>query len=145
MEDRLKGLKKALKHNVFHNVSFSEERRQAVKETIQAEKDPFKWDETTVLVLLNTINDRSLTGFQIAENMSEKDDHTFKDQEGRLYTLLHRLEQKRILRSEWKIEDDKNRKYYSLSSIGKRILASKAKEESGKSFVLKEVLEGGSA
>jgi PadR family transcriptional regulator PadR len=42
--------------------------------------------------------------------------------EGTLYPLLRRLETQGLLVSEWREEDKRNKRFYKLSSDGKRIL-----------------------
>ena len=42
--------------------------------------------------------------------------------EGTLYPLLRRLESQRLLVSEWREEDKRNKRFYKLSSDGKVIL-----------------------
>ena len=42
--------------------------------------------------------------------------------EGTLYPLLRRLESQGLLVSEWREEDKRNKRFYHLSSDGKRVL-----------------------
>jgi PadR family transcriptional regulator, regulatory protein PadR len=42
--------------------------------------------------------------------------------EGTLYPLLRRLETQRLLVSEWREEDRRNKRFYRLSADGKRVL-----------------------
>ena len=42
--------------------------------------------------------------------------------EGTLYPLLRRLESQGLLVSEWREEDKRNKRFYRLSSDGKRVL-----------------------
>ena len=39
-----------------------------------------------------------------------------------LYPLLRRLENQRLLKSEWNTKEDKPRKYYSITEYGKEVL-----------------------
>jgi DNA-binding PadR family transcriptional regulator len=41
--------------------------------------------------------------------------------EGTLYPLLRRLESQGLLKSEWRVEDARPRRYYRLSSQGERL------------------------
>jgi PadR family transcriptional regulator PadR len=41
--------------------------------------------------------------------------------EGTLYPLLRRLESQGLLESEWREEDKRNKRFYTLSSEGKRV------------------------
>src|SRR3954465_3246914 len=42
--------------------------------------------------------------------------------EGTLYPLLRRLESQRLLISEWREEDKRNKRFYRLSPVGEEIL-----------------------
>jgi DNA-binding PadR family transcriptional regulator len=42
--------------------------------------------------------------------------------EGTLYPLLRRLEGQGLLRSEWLVTEDRPRRYYTLSAVGKEVL-----------------------
>ena len=44
-------------------------------------------------------------------------------EEGTLYPLLRRLEEQGLLASDWRIEDGPPRRYYTLSTKGKRLYA----------------------
>ena len=43
-------------------------------------------------------------------------------EEGTLYPLLRRLEEQKLLTSEWRIEDGPPRRYYTLSADGRALL-----------------------
>ncbi|AEG60270.1 helix-turn-helix transcriptional regulator [Desulforamulus ruminis] len=128
MEHRLNGLKENLNNNVFKNFVFSEDRRKAVNETIKTKKEKLNRDGI-ILLLLHTLHGRFMTGFEILNVLQEKGDCTFKEQECGLYTFLHRLENKGILCSEWKKINNKNCKYYSLTSKGRWIVSLANKKE----------------
>ncbi|MDP9121233.1 MAG: PadR family transcriptional regulator [Acidobacteriota bacterium] len=49
-------------------------------------------------------------------------DHGLAIDEGTLYPLLRRLESQGLLRSEWREENRRNKRFYSLSPDGKLIL-----------------------
>lgn len=42
--------------------------------------------------------------------------------QGTLYPLLRRLENQGLLRSDWRIESDRPRRYYTLSDEGRKLL-----------------------
>jgi PadR family transcriptional regulator, regulatory protein PadR len=50
------------------------------------------------------------------------EEHGMAIDEGTLYPLLRRLESQGLLVSEWREEDKRNKRFYSLSAQGKEIL-----------------------
>ena len=142
MEHRLSNLKNSLNNNVFNNFSFSEERCLAVKETIKIEAN-LNWDKVMIFLLLNTIHGRSVTGFEIFVSLQKKGNAMFNEQEGSLYTMLHRLEYKGLLCAKWKTNNHKNRKYYSLTSKGKLMVLLANTRKKNSSILFRGVLEGG--
>lgn len=44
--------------------------------------------------------------------------------EGTLYPLVRRLEKQGLLRSEWRAEDKRKKRFYRLSPLGQEVLAS---------------------
>jgi len=68
-------------------------------------------------------------GYQMIKTIEEVSSDIFKLQESTLYPLLYRLEDKGIVESEVrKGSNGKNRRYYFLSSKGKKLLNKKNKE-----------------
>jgi PadR family transcriptional regulator PadR len=49
-------------------------------------------------------------------------DHGMEIEESTLYPLLRRLETQGLLRSEWREEDKRNKRFYVLSAEGKEVL-----------------------
>jgi DNA-binding PadR family transcriptional regulator len=140
MSNPLSNLKSAMNKTIFKEASFSEERRNAVREAIRGKQNGnqlHSWKENTILAVLESLLHEPKQGYDISTNLFQKQELSFQGNEGQLYTLLHLLENKGILISKW-IEE---KKYYSLSSKGKKFLAS-YKEESPKHLVtLKSLLE----
>lgn len=59
-------------------------------------------------------------GYSIMKSLAEKG---FQVDQGTLYPLLRRLESQGLLRSTWRIEDSRPRRYYVVSGEGRRVLA----------------------
>lgn len=57
------------------------------------------------------------------EMMEELRSHGYDISPGTLYPLLHALEQSRLLGSQWKVVEGKNRKYYRTTRAGNKVLA----------------------
>jgi PadR family transcriptional regulator, regulatory protein PadR len=58
-------------------------------------------------------------GYTLRKALAE---HGMAIDEGTLYPLLRRLETQGLLVSEWREEEKRNKRFYALSSEGKRIL-----------------------
>ena len=73
-------------------------------------------------------------GYQLVTAIAETSDTIFEFQEGTLYPLLYRLEDKGLIKSKKKTTaSGKERRYYKLSATGKTVL--KARTAEYKSFV----------
>ncbi|EFR88805.1 lineage-specific thermal regulator protein, partial [Listeria marthii FSL S4-120] len=71
------------------------------------------------------------------KQLFQKNELSFKSNEGQLYILLHLLENKKIITSKWM----KDRKYYSLTSKGKKYVASYEHQGSKQQVSLKHLIE----
>ncbi|MFC1541121.1 PadR family transcriptional regulator [Candidatus Latescibacterota bacterium] len=79
-----------------------------------------KCNETLILTAL-TNGQRH--GYQIALEIEEKSLGMFQFNHGTLYPILHKLEKKGYIRGNWKhSEGERKRKYYILTSRGKKYL-----------------------
>ncbi|MDQ0253044.1 DNA-binding PadR family transcriptional regulator [Evansella vedderi] len=141
MNDPLNKLKNSMKKTVFKDLSFSHERKNAVKEAIQRGKHSHPqlhfWKEETILYILDSIQYEEKHGYEISTHLYQKNDNSFIKSEGQLYTLLHLLENKGIIQSEW-IEE---KKYYSLTTKGKKHLAAVQEDAPKQRASLKHLLE----
>jgi PadR family transcriptional regulator, regulatory protein PadR len=70
-----------------------------------------------VLAVLSQLH-REEYGYSLKKSLAEKG---LEIDEGTLYPLLRRLESQRLLKSEWRLEDARPRRYYRLSSDGERL------------------------
>ena len=90
--------------------------------------------ETIVLKALNELGEAY--GYQLIKTIQEMSDNIFEFQESTLYPLLYRLEEKNLVTSIRKTAPSgKERRYYCLTTSGKKLLSSKLSE-------LKEYLTG---
>lgn len=60
--------------------------------------------------------------------------------QGTLYPLLRRLEEKGLLESVWKLEESRPRRYYVISAEGKKLLPKMKKEWAGIVSVMDKIL-----
>ncbi|TDQ40703.1 PadR family transcriptional regulator [Aureibacillus halotolerans] len=139
MGDPFYSLKNSFKKD-FEGLSFSEERKNAVKETIrrkQSHLDLEYWKVETLKNVLDSLKHEAKYGYDISTQLFRKDELSFKSNEGQIYTLLHLLENKKIITSKW-MED---RKYYSLTTKGKKYLAACEHRDSKQHASLKYLIE----
>ncbi|UTR10005.1 PadR family transcriptional regulator [Evansella sp. LMS18] len=139
MGDPFTNLKSALKKTVFKDISFSEERKNAVRNSLQERLSSTQlqsWKEETLTAVLELLQHEGKDGYEISSLLFQKNDLSFQNKEGELYTLLHLLENKRILASRWCEE----KKYYSLTGKGKKILAVTKRGKSPVQTSLKQLI-----
>lgn len=73
------------------------------------------------LLLLSLLSRSEMYGYEILQEAARRSAKAFELKEGTLYPALHHLEKKGMIRSEWRTGDNgRERKYYSLTSKGKK-------------------------
>ena len=140
MKDPFTNLKNSMKESIFKDLSFSNERKNAVKEAIRMNQSqsPFRsWKIETIIAILESVQYEPRDGYHISIHLFQKNERTFQKNEGQLYTLLHLLENKEILTSNWIYK----KKYYTLHSKGKKLLATYQKDHAKQKFSLQHLLE----
>ncbi len=74
-------------------------------------------------LVLSVLAEGESYGYEIIQRVRELSGGSIEWSEGMLYPVLHRLEGDGLIRSEWKqSETGRARRYYSLSSEGRKIL-----------------------
>ncbi|MBF2488368.1 PadR family transcriptional regulator [Listeria marthii] len=139
MSDSFHNLKDSIKKD-FDGFSFSEERKNAVKAAIQKKQSHLElhdWKVETLKTILDSLQDEAKHGYEISTQLFQKNELSFKSNEGQLYILLHLLENKKIITSKWM----KDRKYYSITSKGKKYVASYEHQGSKQQVSLKHLIE----
>ena len=135
MEDRLKGLRKSMEKTTFKQLDFSEEHRKQVYEKINK---PYENEEDIILAVLQLLLHEK-TGYELVQLLRGRGIQKFEENEGFLYTLLHRLEKNHFIKSSW---DHSGAKYYHLNDKGRKILRKAEKNSIQKRFILKELIQG---
>jgi DNA-binding PadR family transcriptional regulator len=80
-------------------------------------------------LLLSVLAEDESYGYQIIQKVRQLSGGQIEWSEGMLYPVLHRLEREGLINSEWKKSDaGRERKYYSLSSKGRKILNSERQQ-----------------
>lgn len=82
----------------------------------------------TSMLILSLLMDRDMYGYQIIKELSQKSEKVFEFKEGTLYPILHALEDKNYVFSYWNDSGTKKRKYYSITTEGKKHLREKRDE-----------------
>jgi PadR family transcriptional regulator PadR len=76
------------------------------------------------MLILQILSLEAAHGYGIAQRLAQISRSVVRINEGSLYPALHRLEQRKWLRAEWKeSETGREAKFYSLTSTGRRQLA----------------------
>ena len=80
------------------------------------------------LLIMGSLVSGRKHGYEIAILLEEKSEGQFRFNHGTLYPILHNLEKKGLIKGEWKQEvSRRKRKYYSLTSRGRRFADSRLK------------------
>lgn len=90
-----------------------------------------------VLAVLATLG-KEQYGYTLRKILTE---HGIAIDEGTLYPLLRRLESQGLLKSRWREEDKRNKRFYQLSAEGKVILKQLLSEWQGIDSSLRDILK----
>lgn len=84
---------------------------------------------STTMLILKLLSNEDMYGYQMIEQLELRSENVFTLKAGTLYPLLHKLEQQGLLISyEKKANNQKLRKYYSLTDEGREVLDMKQHE-----------------
>ena len=136
MNDPFKNLKSSMEKSIFKDFSFSNERKNAVREAIRTNQQS-QFHTETIIAILESVQHESKDGYNISVQLFQKNERAFQKNEGQLYTLLHLLENNEILTSNWL----NKKKYYSLNSKGKKYLATYKQDTSKQELSLKHLIK----
>jgi PadR family transcriptional regulator, regulatory protein PadR len=80
---------------------------------------------TLDMLILQALQREPMHGYAIAQIIRNRSGEVLTVETGSLYPALHRLEKQKWVKAEWKLTESKQRaKYYQLTALGKRQLAS---------------------
>lgn len=98
----------------------------------------------TTMLVLSLLEEEDLYGYQIIRLLEERSNRVFSLKEGTLYPVLHGLEEQDAVESYEKLaESGRKRKYYHLTSHGKKLLKEKKREWSLYEKAIHDVMGGG--
>ena len=82
---------------------------------------------TLDLLILKALSLGAMHGWAISERIHDVSRATLQIPQGSLYPALHRLERRGWIRAEWGASDNNRKaKYYELTKVGRKQLASEA-------------------
>jgi PadR family transcriptional regulator PadR len=80
---------------------------------------------TLDMLVLQTLSWGAQHGYGISQSIRSASNDVLQVETGSLYPALHRLERNGLVKSVWKQSENKQRaKYYSLTAVGRKRLAS---------------------
>jgi len=77
-------------------------------------------------------------GYSLRKNLSAKG---LEIDEGTLYPLVRRLEKQELLISEWRMENNRKKRFYQLSDVGKQVLDKLTKDWQETESTLNNILD----
>ena len=83
---------------------------------------------STNLLVLSVLENENMYGYEMINKNKAKSENVFEFQEGTLYPILHKLEEKGWIKSYWDEVAGKKRKYYAITEDGKKYLKFKKEE-----------------
>ena len=83
---------------------------------------------TLDMLILEVVAGGPTYGYEITQTVLARSRGAFELKEGSLYPALHRLERQRLLTPSWSEHDGRRRKYYRLTTAGKKALAARRNE-----------------
>ena len=97
---------------------------------------------STNLLVLSVLENENMYGYEMIRKIKLESEDLFDFQEGTLYPILHKLEEKGWISSYWDDFSGKKRKYYAITEDGKKHLKSKKEEWQLFSTKLNKVIGG---
>lgn len=98
---------------------------------------------STTMLVLKLLESKDMYGYQMIEELARKSNDTFSLKAGTLYPLLHGLENEKMVESyESCAENGRERKYYTITKKGKKLLNQKMKEWAVYTNAVDGVLKG---
>jgi len=99
---------------------------------------------SAAMLVLRLLSEDDMYGYRITEELSARSQNVFQMKSGTLYPLLHTLEQKGWVRAYEQTESGRERRYYSITEVGRKALAEKQEEWRSYSTAVSRVLGGAS-
>lgn len=99
-------------------------------------------DGNVETLLLSVLEEGPSYGYAIVQELNKRAEGLLKLGEGTIYPVLHRMEERELITSEWQqAENARQRKYYRLAPKGKLALAENRQQWQMLIKVMKTVVE----
>ena len=99
---------------------------------------------TLDMLILQILSLEPLHGYAIAQRIEMISKHAVQVNQGSLYPALHRLENRKLLSSEWKeTETGREAKFYALTKAGRKQLALEKQSWERLAGAVRLIFEGG--
>ena len=79
-------------------------------------------------LILEVLSGSPSYGYEITQTVLTRSEGRVELKEGSLYPALHRLERQKLVDSYWTEHEGRRRKYYKLTTAGRKALAARRKE-----------------
>ena len=100
---------------------------------------------TLDFLILQALSGGQSHGYGVVEWIRETTDGTLEVEDGALYTALHRMEKRGLLRASWGTSENNRRaRYYDITPAGRRELTSAAEDWERYAEAVFKVLRAGS-
>lgn len=84
---------------------------------------------STTILILSLLNKKDMYGYEMIKEIEIRSKNVFSFKEGTLYPILHTLENEDFIESYWdSTQGARKRKYYKITSTGKKLLSEKEME-----------------
>ena len=83
---------------------------------------------STQQLILAVLKQKDLYGYEIIKEIFRQSEEILTLGEGSIYPMLHQLEEKKLIKSYWKNEKGRDRKYYKITQTGEKIFINHLKE-----------------
>ena len=77
---------------------------------------------STFVLILSMLENEPMYGYRISRELESQSKGYFTMKEGLLYPALHKMEDKGLLTSQWRDAGSRRRKYYRITSRGRKHL-----------------------
>ncbi len=99
---------------------------------------------STVLMLLSLLSEGDRYGYDIIRELAARSENVFQMREGSLYPVLHRMEAQGWVKAhEKEAENGKKRRYYRITSSGKKQLTAEWQQWEEFTSSVEKVIGGG--
>ena len=96
---------------------------------------------SSALLVLSVLEKEDLYGYMIIKRISERSENVFSFKEGTLYPILHNFEANGYVKSYTVDTDARKRKYYKLTSKGKKVLEESREEWNAYTTAVRKVID----